>query len=157
MIWCNSYGMNQFGYVVAVTAPTNDVIKSSNEIQTSKTQLLQHALIKQRSQSLMVVRRSRLTAIETRSFHQKSTRIATMLSYATLCFESKVIKSNLSLYSLIAVLRRSVEQVCGGPILQDCAYGENNSFWKNVTAVVSRWKHCVRFDWHEIWTFDIPL
>ena len=28
---------------------------------------------------------------------------------------------------------------------------------KNVTAMASRWQHCVRFDRPEIWTADLPI
>ena len=46
--------MKNFKTIVAVNAPSNDVIKSSYEVPTSKTQLQQDKLIKQSNHSRSV-------------------------------------------------------------------------------------------------------
>ena len=38
-----------------------------------------------------------------------------------------------------------------------CACGQQSSFGRNDAAVASRWQHCVRFDWFEISTSNLPL
>ena len=58
-----------------------------------------------------------------------------------------IFKSNLLVYSLYYA------EACNelaGPISAPLAPGHHCSFRRNVTAVASRWQHCVRFDPPEI-------
>ena len=43
-----------------------------------------------------------------------------------------------------------------GPSPRLCACGQQSHLRRNVTAVASRWQHCVRLDRPDIWSPDLP-
>ena len=60
-------------------------------------------------------------------------------------------------FIILAVLRRSVQRICGAH-LRIIAPGQHNFFRKNVAATASCWqRYCIRFDQPKIWTSELPL
>ena len=61
--------------------------------------------------------------------------------------------ANLSLYSLHYAKRVT----SWGAHLLVIAPAQHSSFQRNVATMAHRWQLCVRFDWPEIWTLNVPL
>ena len=59
-------------------------------------------------------------------------------------------------YSFLKEAVYWLERVCGTHF-RVIAPAQHSFFWINITAVASRWQHCVRFYRPKIWTSDLLL